>query len=111
MKQCKTGCAPLEVKAIKFPSNPMVYTYDVKNAFSFIDMFENGEFTDVYLNRADEFGVPNCRRCYYSLPMLRQTLLSASEELWVRDAQGSKRVPEGVAGCQLSINYSSTRHP
>ena len=62
-KQCKTGCAPLKVNAVKFPSNPMACTYDVQNAFSVIDMFENGEFTDVYVTRADEFGVTNCRSC------------------------------------------------
>ena len=62
-KQGHRGCAPIAREEIKFPTNPMRYTYDVRNAFNILNVFENGEYTDIYCARADEFFATNCRRC------------------------------------------------
>ena len=47
----------------------------------------------------------------FAMSKVLQVAFICLSHLLVCLLQGSKRVPMGVAGCQLSINHSSTRRP
>lgn len=111
-KQCERGCAPIARGEIEFPTNPMRYTYDVRNAFNIVNVFENGEYTDIFCARADEFFATNCRRCYNELPTLRQTTLSAQEITWLKDAAATQNPSMDISAwsiASLKFRYFKTR--
>ena len=104
------GVAPFGRSSIAYPTMALTYTYDVKNSSNIIDVFEGDCYIDIYVHHKEEFEITGCCRCYFGLPMLRQTSLSVAEVEWIKETAGVQNPEVNVSFAEALWSDQSSRY-